>query len=144
MKTQLALFTILTLLPAAGVGAQNAPAQPARPGEVSVIGCLMREADYRELRKEKKNLLDALGQGNEYVLTDARPVAGNRARQDSVGTSGSEARDYSLTGKLEEHVANDVGRMVEVVGRVDNVRSEVPKLSISVWHPVGDFCPAKK
>jgi len=144
MKTQLALCTAaLSLFLPLSAWAQQPAAPAARPGEVNVIGCLMREADYRVLMKEKKSVLTALGAGNEYVLVDARPVSARSQRQGTVGTSGATTRDYSLTGKLEDHVANDVGRMVEVVGRVDDMKAEVPKLTITVWHPVNDFCPAK-
>jgi hypothetical protein len=147
MKTQLALCTAILamLLPAASHAQQTAP---AASGDVTVIGCLMREADYRTLMKDKPGLLASLGQGGEYVLVDAAPAAaarGQRARgAGAVGTAGAATRTYSLSGKLEDHLATDVGRMVEVVGKAENAKPDaMPKLTISVWHPVGDFCPAK-
>lgn len=142
MKTHLSLaLAALTLLLPLAAGAQNAP--PLRPAEVAVIGCLMREADYRALRKDDgKGLLGALGQGDEYVLADARPA---NAPRRAVGTSGQQATDYSLTGKLEDHMVRDIGRMVEVVGlaRKGEKEGDLSRLTITVWHPVDDFCPAK-
>jgi hypothetical protein len=144
MKTQLAFCTaILALMLPAATEAQRAASGPTS-GDVSVIGCLMREADYRTLMKDKPNLLEALGEGGEYVLMDARPATATGRGQRAVGTSGAAAQTYSLSGKLEDHLATDVGRMVEVVGRATTSKpEEMPKLTISVWHPVGDFCPAK-
>jgi hypothetical protein len=158
MRARLALFAVLTLFPAASSPAQTQP--PSTPGsssaanEVAVIGCLQREADFRALTDAGRGgvLGSGVGVGNEYVLSDAVPADTHRnsrmrprpAEPNAVGTSGS-TRHYSLTGKLEENLLRDVGRMVEIVGTVEepSESDRLPRLTINVWHPVGDFCPQK-
>ena len=52
-----------------------AAAQTAPTGEVTVTGCLMREADYRKLHDEGRGgvLGSGVGVGDEFVLADATP-----------------------------------------------------------------------
>jgi hypothetical protein len=70
-----------------------------------------------------------------------------------VGTADSapSGRNYALTGAAENNLISDIGRMVQVVGKVDSAGKasdataaieDLPRLTISVWHPVGDYCPA--
>lgn len=140
MKAHLVLGMLVLTLALPLVGQAQAP---NRPGEVTVIGCLMREADYRAMKKDdaRGGVLSGIGQGNEYVLANAAPVTTSRR---PVGTAG-QTTDYSLTGKLEDHMLRDVGRMVEVVGMATKAEkpTDMSRLTINVWHPVGDFCPAK-
>ncbi len=156
MKHRMALGTaVLALLLSAGLNAQ-AQAPAAKPGEVTVIGCLQREADFRRITNSGRGgtLGTGVGQGNEYVLSnamapDAAPIRANTRRangQAPVATSGAAAKHYMLTGKLEDNMLRDVGRMVEVVGTVENGKSaaDLARLTITVWHPVGDYCPATK
>ena len=60
--------------------------------------------------------------------------------------------DYRLTGKLEDDMIRQVGRKVEVVGKVKNDEtavpqtgkaSDLPSLDVEVWHTFDDFCPAQ-
>lgn len=161
MRAQLTLASVLVLwLPVAA--AQEAPATAAqasgaKANEVTVIGCLQREADFRAITSSGRGgvLGSGVGVNDEYVLSDARPADTNRnsrmrprasapSESAAVGTSGN-ARHFSLTGKLEDNLLRDVGRLVEVVGTVEEATDSdrLPRLTISVWHPVGDFCPAK-
>ncbi|MGE0443892.1 MAG: hypothetical protein AB7P99_01590 [Vicinamibacterales bacterium] len=135
---------------------QGAPAAAAH--EVTVIGCLQREADFRAVTNAGRGgvLGSGIGVNDEYVLTDARPADTNRnsrmrpraaapSEAGAVGTSGSSVVHYSLTGKLEDNLLRDVGRLVEVVGTVEQPADSaaLPRLTINVWHPVGDFCPQR-
>jgi len=157
MKIHAAALALL-LVPAyadAQSSARTAPARPAaeehqaaKPptGEITLIGCVQREAAYRQAEHAAKGgpLHSGLGQGNEFVLTDARPIPAGKS---AVGTSGGSGRAFMLTGKIEKGFADAVGRQVEVVGTLHEVtgkkEGELPNVTVSVWHPVGDFCPAK-
>ncbi len=109
-------------------------------GQVSMIGCLMREADFRALKNSGAGgvLGTGIGNSNEYVLVQARPVAATAG-----GTITPVAgRDFGLTGSLEKEMSRDVGRMIEVVGTIKEDSERLPQLTASLAHAVGDFCPA--
>jgi hypothetical protein len=160
MRAQLTIASLLAVLLPSGVLAQDAAAPAAKANEVTVIGCLQRETDFRAINNSGRGgvLGSGVGVNDEYVLADARPADTNRnsrmrpraaapSAPGAVGTSGTSdsARHYSLTGNLEDNLLRDVGRLVEIVGTVEeSTESErLPRLTISVWHPVGDFCPVK-
>jgi hypothetical protein len=124
-------------------------------GEVTLVGCVMREADYRKMHDAGRGgvLGTGVGAGNEFVLVNAVPLsqdeakrraAARSAKQEmpaSVGTGGAAGKTYSLTGPSEKNMVSDINRMVEVVGKVENANVEMPIVAMSVWHPVGDYCP---
>jgi hypothetical protein len=133
-------------------------AAPAANGEVALVGCVMREADYRKMHDAGRGgvLGSGVGAGNEFVLLNAltlsedeakRRAAARSAKQKmpaSVGTSGAAGKTYSLSGATEKNMISDINRMVEVVGRMENPDAEMPTIVMSVWHPVGDYCPATR
>jgi hypothetical protein len=135
--------------------AHNPPSARNNGYEVSVIGCLMLEKDYRADLNAKKGgpLASGAGQSNEYVLVKAKPAAANGERQtrtEAVATAGQQG-DYMLTGKPETELKAALGRQVEVVGIVQPFRANenakedrdrLPRLAITAWHPVQDYCPA--
>lgn len=139
---------------AAGTPSRNAQAKPA---EVTLIGCVEPEKEYRARLDAAKGgpLGTGVGQGDEFVLRGAAPAPANGERatqQEAVATSGQRG-DYMLTGKPEDELKRYVGRQVEVVGVVQpfeanesatEARDRLPRLAITNWHPVGDFCPAGK
>ena len=131
--------------------------QIGRPvAEVTLIGCVMREADYRKMHNGGRGgvLGSGVGAGNEFVLVNANTLSQDEARRRaaarsakekmpaSVGTTGTAGKTYSLTGDAEKNMVSDINRMVEVVGKIDGGSAEMPNVVISVWHPVADFCPA--
>ena len=154
--TQLAVFAAASLV-AAGCspsGRESSPANvetsavssspSAGEGDVALIGCLQREADYRAVHDAGKGgvLGTGLGVGNEYVLVDARPVpAASDAAPASEGLTA--ARTYRLTGNLEDRLATAVGRLVEVVGKAgdDESKEGWQTFTVTLSHDVGDFCP---
>src|SRR3954469_16771569 len=115
MRAQLTALAIgCLLLPGSGLAqapqkSATTPAATAAPaaanGEVTLIGCLQRESDYRKIAKEGAGgiLGSGLGVGDEYVLPAARPAppaAGAVAKTPSangnaVGTAGTRGTDYS-------------------------------------------------
>jgi hypothetical protein len=132
----------------------------AAPKDVTLIGCVEFEQDYRKRMAAGRGgvLGSGVGATDEFVLTNVRPAAevGTSGRRGSAGTTmpGAGGGVYSLTGPQEKNLKRDVGRQVEVVGVIENAGkpstgseltdiSDLPRVAISTWHPVGDFCPAK-
>ena len=113
--------------------------------EVVAIGCLELEQDYRARTDGSRGSLGTgLGVGDEFVLSGAMPLPG---QAQAVAVSGA----YRLTGKLEDEMLREVGRKVEVVGKVkldENQSPQIrkanalPSLDVEVWHTYDDFCPA--
>lgn len=152
MRTQLATLAIASALllhsdfaPPMSA-AQNAQKTPAlKPNEIAVIGCLQREADYRAVHDKGRGgiLGTGIGTKDEYVLVEATPVQQAPSPSTAVKTP---TRAYLLNGKLEDSLVTDIGRTVQVVGVVEKAtdEGELPRLTISLAHAVGDFCPARK
>jgi hypothetical protein len=150
-----AAFAMIGLPVAAQQQTKTATGAGNKGATLTLIGCVQPEKDYRaELHAKKGGPLGSgLGQGNEYVLVEAKPAptAGDRqTRQEAVATSG-QAGDYMLTGKTEDELKAAIGRQVEVVGTLQPFRGNtsaaedrdrLPRLAITTWHPVQDYCPA--
>jgi hypothetical protein len=135
-------LVVLVVLAADVAQAQEKPAA----NEITLIGCVELERDYRARKESGKGgvLGSGVGVGNEFVLSNARPIAApGRGRSGAVSTS-APAVDYSLTGRLERDLLRAVNRQVEVVGVVEPGKDgELQTVQISLWHPVSDFCPNK-
>ena len=157
MRTQLALCAAFALILPALAAGQEANAPAAKAGEVTVIGCLQREADFRSITRGRGGVPGSgVGVAGAYVLSGAlpsdtsrnsrmRPRAANQGdTAHPVGTSGT-GTHYNLTGTLDENRLRDVGRLVEIVGTVEQPASSdaLPRLTITAWHSVGDLCPPK-
>ena len=103
----------------AAVGAQT-PAQPAptpaatQSGQqVKLIGCIQREADYRQARDKGKGGVAGTGIGvaDEFVLTNA-----SMATQGLKSDAGPVDPAYELTGANEAKAKDFVGKRVEISG----------------------------
>jgi hypothetical protein len=101
---------------ALGQGAgQKPPAVGASTNQqITVTGCVQREADYRKAHEAGRAGVAGTGIGadNEFVLTDASAAAGAAV---PTGTSGS-SMAYELTGSNEGMASKFVGRRVEISG----------------------------
>jgi hypothetical protein len=93
-------------------GAGTAPG-----GQITVTGCIQREADYRQARDAGKGGVagTGVGAGNEFVLANASVKAGAEPSS-AVGTSGAAATAYELTGSGEGQAAQFIGKRVEITG----------------------------
>ena len=129
-------LSVAALLTFGAVTYGQEPAQPsapqpgARPSmdeQVTVVGCVQRETDYRQARDAGRGGVagTGVGAGNEFVLADASSASSTTAsaRPGSepnapTGTSGSAAMTYELSGPNEGQVAQYVGRRVEISGKV--------------------------
>lgn len=126
---------------AAGWVSSNAHAQaPAKENEVTLIGCIELERDYRARKDAGRGgvLGTGVGVGNEFVLSSAKPP------QRRTGTAQAAPGDYELTGRLEKDFLRHVGRQVEVVGTIEKNDDGIDRINVSLWHPVGDYCPATR
>ena len=124
--------------------ATPAESQATRENEVTVVGCVELEKDYRARKEAGKGgvLGSGVGVGNEFVLSNAKPPQGRN--RGAVGTAGAAAVDYELTGRLEKDFLRHVGRQVEVIGTIEKDEKGIERIDVSLWHPVGDYCPNAK
>ena len=98
---------------------QPAPGAGTAPGgQITVTGCIQREADYRQARDAGKGGAagTGVGAGNEFILSNASVKAG--AEAGAVGTTGAAATAYELTGSGEGQASAFVGKRVEITGKL--------------------------
>jgi hypothetical protein len=105
------------------------PAPAARAGagqQVTITGCVQREADFRKSADAGKGGVagSGVGAGNEFVLINASmSPAGSSAQASNpgaagatTGTSGTSSTAYELTGSGEGQAEKFVGKRVEIMG----------------------------
>ena len=101
-------------------------------GSMTVVGCLIRETDYRKAHGLGKGALGGVGLGDEFVLVDATTLsspnsAASGSNSATSSTSGTCAETgtgqaYRMTGKLEEKLKPFVGHRMEITGQFDHPR----------------------
>jgi hypothetical protein len=114
---------MLTLCTVAFAQDSPRPQQPppgagtAPSGQITVTGCIQREADFRQAKDAGKGGVagSGVGAGNEFILADASVKSGAEPAT-AVGTSGAASAAYELTGSGEGQAAQFVGKRVEVIG----------------------------
>jgi hypothetical protein len=161
MNIRMATFaTALTVLVASPAFAQKAgpPAKAAEGKEIKVVGCVQWEKDYRQARNEGRGgvLGTGAGVGDEYVLTFAQVEGtGGRTPVASVGSSGAgkkltEGAAYSITGDREKELGRRIGQQIEVIGILEERgepnserAGDLPRIKMTAWVPLKDFCPAQ-
>jgi hypothetical protein len=172
MKMQLIAGSVAIVLAAVVLTAADAQTTARRQGEpattagqtqkeVMLVGCVEFEQDYRKRMAAGRGgvLGSGVGATDEFVLTNVRPApsevgTSGRAGRGAAAMPGAGGGVYTLTGPQEQNLKRDVGRQVEVVGTLENAGkpstgaeltdiSDLPRVAIKTWHPVGDFCPAK-
>ena len=117
-------------------------------GEITLVGCIQREADYRRQHDSGRGGVagTGLGRGNEYILSNAIRT-GSAADIDmdcgTIGaTSGAPGEAYELTGESEPKLEPYVGRKVAVTGMLKDADTEPVGTSGSdVATPTGGFDP---
>jgi hypothetical protein len=87
---------------------------------ITLVGCVMRETDYRKANDSGKGgpLGTGLGRGDEFVLVNAAKVASGSTPPATAGECGVSAAGeaYELGGQHEKSLAKLVGRRVEIDG----------------------------
>jgi hypothetical protein len=140
--TTMRVAAVMTLsVVAFAQAAQQAPAEPqtgsaasaqtkagatAPAAQMTLVGCVQREADYRRAQDAGKGGVagTGIGAGNEFVLINAStaPAAGSPAATSGTaagtptGTGGSTGTAYELTGPNERQAEQYVGKRVEIMG----------------------------
>jgi hypothetical protein len=115
--------------PQTQTGAQTTAAKPAGGQQMTLTGCIQREADFRKGRDAGKGGVagTGVGAGNEFVLINASVSGGaapagtsGAAPGTATGTAGTAASGnaYELTGANEGQVEKFVGKRVEIMGTV--------------------------
>ena len=115
-----------------------------RVGAVTLVGCLVRESDYRQKHNLGGGAAGGMGLGDELVIVDTNttsttPVATstNTAPAESPASPSSSAINcadtgkgpaYRLTGSMEDKLKAFVGRSVEVRGDFEPDRDRESKL----------------
>ncbi len=141
-----ALYATATFFdaPRAGAGTVAARASgTANRAEVGLVGWVEREADYRQARNSGRGgvLGTGVGVGDEFVVTrTTQPMAASSYR--AVGTAGTTDNAFALTGDLEKELVRGIGRQVLIIGMIEP-DSTLPRINVTLWHPIADFCPAK-
>jgi len=112
---------------AIGIGtfasAQSQPPAPSAQGgssqdqQITVVGCVEREADYRKAQDAGRGGVAGTGAGvgNEYVLSKATTSTGSTGAA-STGAAASTA--YELTGPNEGQLQKHVGHRIEITGKL--------------------------
>jgi hypothetical protein len=106
--------------------AASQSSRTAASQQVTLTGCIQREADYRRSTGAGRGGVAAtgVGTGNEFVLANAMmspagsspaPTSGAGATPSATGTAGTTSA-YELTGTREGDAAAFVGKRVEITG----------------------------
>ena len=86
--------------------------------QITLVGCLQRETDYRKEHKSGRGgpASTGLGLKDEYVLVNASTAGTGNATPMCSDSGTGEA--YELTGKREHELEKFVGHAVEITGTV--------------------------
>jgi hypothetical protein len=124
--------TVLAQTPPPTGGQQTPPRTAAEPqasaradqDQVTVTGCVVKEADYRQAKDAGKGGAagTGIGAGNEYILVNASRGGATGGAPGATGTAGSTASTgsaaYELTGSGEGQAGTFVGKRVEIIGKL--------------------------
>jgi hypothetical protein len=117
--------------------ASEQKSQVSANSTMTVVGCLMKESDYRRAHNLGKGALGGLGLGDEFVLVDATEVATTSAAETtseparpaaSPSSTAATCREsgtgkaYRMTGKAENDLKPFVGHRLQVTGQFDHER----------------------
>lgn len=131
--------------------AQSAPqpspaAQANRQQEtpVTLVGCLMRETEYRKANDAGKGgaLGTGVGGGNEFVLVNASRITAGLPPSNSECSTASGGEAYELTGNREKELEPFVGRRVEITGMVKEAK--IGQTAEGTTRPTGGFDPIRQ
>jgi hypothetical protein len=124
--------------------------QPETP--VTIVGCVMRETDYRKANDSGKGgpVGTGLGRGDEFVLVNAmKTTAGSPSTASSIdcasatGAAGSGSGEaFELGGSREKDLASYVGQKVEITGTLKEAATTTKPSGEA--KPTGGFDPLKQ
>jgi hypothetical protein len=90
---------------------------------MTLVGCLMGEADYRKAHELGKSYFNNADMSDEFVLVNASNTSGGAVSEGSTPckeASGGTA--YRLTGKKEKELKRFVGHRMEITGTFEEKR----------------------
>lgn len=92
-----------------------APSTSAQAEQLTLLGCIQSESDYRRANDKGRGgaVGTGIGAGDEFILTNA-----SMAQQGLSPRGGSVDTAYELTGDNENKVKEFVGKRVEITGTV--------------------------
>lgn len=102
-------------------GAAAAPQQSTTAEQqITLAGCIQREADFRKARDAGKGGVagTGVGAGNEFVLVNAAMAANAASPAATAGTAGTIGAAYELTGANEKQAEQFIGKRVEISGKL--------------------------
>lgn len=105
---------MLTVVMAAFAQTAEQQTTETQETQVTLVGCIQREADYRRANDSGRGgpVGTGLGLGNEFVLVNASMPPGADIDCTTAGTGEA----YELTGNRERELEGFVGRRVEITG----------------------------
>ena len=118
-------------------GQASGDARHQEKTQITLVGCLQREADYRKEHKSGRGgpVATGLGLKNEYVLVNAYPAdSGVNATVNCSGNGIGEA--YELTGKREGDLEKFVGHPVEITGMLKRARIDQSGKATGGFDPI--------
>jgi hypothetical protein len=129
------MFAMTASTSAAGQAAGQADSQSET--QITLVGCVQREADYRKAHDSGRGgpASTGLGLKNEYVLVNAA-MAGTSTAMPMCTDSGS-GEAYELTGERESELETYVGRAVEITGKMKNAKLDVSGKPTGGFDPLG-------
>jgi hypothetical protein len=140
------LTCVVAFAPAQQVRAQSQTSKQPEM-QVTLVGCVQREADYRKAQGIGRGgaLGTGVGSADEFVLINAtRMNAGGAApsAKDCASASGGDA--YELTGKGEDAVKPFVGHWVEITGTMKEAKVATGTAGTDTPRPTGGVDPMNR
>jgi hypothetical protein len=118
--------------------------QPETP--VTLVGCVMRETDYRKAADSGKGgpVGTGLGRGDEFVLVNATKASGggSAAAPADCSSATPTGEAYELAGSREKDLGQYVGRPVEIRGTLKQAKTTTG--AAGEPKPTGGFDPLKQ
>lgn len=118
--------------------------QPETP--VTLVGCVMRETDYRKANDKGRGgpVATGLGQGNEFVLVNATKLTPGATPPGATGQCGAttSGEAYELSGNREKELEKLVGRRVEITGTLKEAKTAAGAAGQPT--PTGGFDPLRQ
>jgi len=141
------LLSSLAFVPAAAQTSSSTASQIGKQSaaQVTLVGCLQREADYRRAHDLGKGGAagTGLGSGDEYMLVHASRAEGSAAAAPTADcTSQGSGDTYELTGSREHDLRSLVGHVVQINGTMKDAKTEVGTTGTA--RPTGGFDPLGK
>ena len=136
---------VVSILVPVGNSVAQTDSDEAHP--ITLVGCIMRESDFRDMYGPGRSGPRGPGIGlrNEYMIVDAHEVsAGGSGVTETTGTCppapGGFPTAYELTGPRETEVAPFLGHRVELTGMQKHAKTRAVGTS-GVREPTGGFDP---